>query len=43
MHSTKFRVNLPFGSGEEAKIDLQNGGHDGHLGFSIGMILATFN
>ena len=37
---TKFQVNWPFGSGEEAKINFQNGRHGGHLGFPIGMILA---
>ena len=42
MLPTKFGVNWPFGSGEEAKIDFQDGGHGGHLGFLIGMILATF-
>ena len=35
MLPSKFGVNWPFGSGEEA-----NGGH---LGFPIGMILATFD
>ena len=34
MHSTKFRVNWPFGLGEEAQIDFQEGGRGGHLGFS---------
>ena len=42
MLPTKFGVNWPFGSGDEAKIDFQDGGHGGHLGFLIGMILATF-
>ena len=36
---TKFQVNWPFGSGEEAKIDFQ----DGHLGFLIGTILSIFD
>ena len=40
MLPTQFQVNWPFGSGEEAKIDFQDGGHSGHLGFPIGMILA---
>ena len=40
MLPTKFQVNLPFGSGEEAKIDFHDGGH---LGFSIGTILAIFD
>ena len=42
MLPTKFGVNWPFCSGEEAKIDFQDGGHGGHLGFLIGMILAIF-
>ena len=37
----KFQVNWPFGSGE-AKNRFQDGGNDGHLGFLIGTILATF-
>ena len=41
MLPSKFEVNWPFGSGEEAKI--QDGGHGGHLGFPIGMILAIFD
>ena len=28
---------------EHFKIDFQDGGHGGHLGFSIGMILAIFD
>ena len=41
MLPSKFGVNWPFGSGEEAKkIDFQDGGH---LGFPIGMILAIFD
>ena len=36
----KFQVNLPFGSGEEAKIDFQDGRY---LGFPIGKILVIFN
>ena len=39
MLPSKFGVNWPFGSGEEAKIDFQGGGH---LGFPIGTILAIF-
>ena len=35
---TKFQVNWPLGSGEEAK----NRSQDGHLGFLIGTILAIF-
>ena len=42
MLPTKFRVNWPFGSGEEA-IDFQDGCHGGHLGFPIGTILAIFD
>ena len=42
MLPTKFRVSWPFGSGEEAKIDFQDGHHGGHLGFPIGMVLAIF-
>ena len=37
---TKFRVNWSVYSGEEAKIDFQDGGHGGHFGFQIGTILA---
>ena len=33
MLPTKFRVSWPFGSGEEAKIDFQDGRHGDHLGF----------
>ena len=39
MLPTKFRVNWPFSSEEEGKIDFQDGHH---LGFPIGTILATF-
>ena len=39
MLPTQFRVNWPFSSEEEGKIDFQ-GGH--HLGFPIGTILAIF-
>ena len=42
MLPTKFRVNWPFGSGEEAK-DFQDGCHGGHLGYPIGTILAIFD
>ena len=42
MLPTKFRVNWPFGSGKEAKIDFQDGHRGGHLGFSTGTILAVF-
>ena len=43
MLPTKFGVNWPFGSGEEEKIDFQDGSHGGHLGVLIGTILATFD
>ena len=43
MLPTKFRVNWPFSSGEEAKIDFQDGCHGGHFGFPIGTILAIFD
>ena len=43
MLPTKFQVNWPFGSGEEAKIDFQDGHHGGHLGFLIRTILALFD
>ena len=35
MLPTKFQDNWPFGSGEEAKIDLQDGGPGGQLGFPL--------
>ena len=37
---SKFGVNWPFGSGEEAKKNFQDGGH---LGFPIRTILAIFD
>ena len=43
MLPSKFGVNWPFGSGEEAKKRFEDGGHGGHLGFSIGTILAIFD
>ena len=43
MLPSKFGVNWPFGSGEEAKIDFQDGGHDSHLGFPIRTSLAIFD
>ena len=43
MLPSKFGVNWTFCSGEEAKIDFQDGHHGGHLGFPIGTILATFD
>ena len=39
MLPTKFQVNWIFASGEETKIDFQDGGH---LGFLIGTVLAIF-
>ena len=38
MLPSKFGVNWPFGSGEEAKIDFQDGGHGGNLGFQLNTI-----
>ena len=43
MLPTKFKVNWLFSSGEEAKIDFQDGRHGGQLRFSIGTILAMFD
>ena len=43
MLPSKFGVKWPFGSGEEAKRDFQDGCHGGHLGFPIGTILAIFD
>ena len=46
MLPSKFGVNWPFGSGEDAKkpkIDFQDGSHGGHIGFLIVMILAIFD
>ena len=40
MLPTKIQINWSFGSGEEAKIDFQDGGH---LGFPLGTILAIFD
>ena len=42
MHPTKFQVNWPFDSGEEGKIDFQDGSHGGHLGLQIRKILGIF-
>ena len=42
MLPANFRVNWPFGSGEEAKIDFQDGRHGDYLGIPIGTILAIF-
>ena len=43
MLPSKFGVNWPFSSGEEAKNNFQDGGRGGHLGFRIGTILAIFD
>ena len=43
MLPTKFKVNWPLGSGEEAKNIFQDGSHGGHLRFPIGTILAIFD
>ena len=49
MCPTKFQVNWPFSSGEEAKKknkkkkDFQDGSHGSHPGFPIGTILAIFD
>ena len=42
MLPTKFQVSWPFSSGEEAKIDCQDGRQGVPLGFLIRMILAIF-
>ena len=41
MIRTMFQDNWPFCSGEEAKTIFQDGGNDGHHGFSIGTISAS--
>ena len=41
--NTTFQVNWTFNSGEEAKLDFEDGGHVGPLGFPNGMILAIFD
>ena len=43
MLPSKFGVNWPFGSGEEAKIDFQDGCHGGHLRISDQHDLAIFD
>ena len=43
MLPTKFQVNWPFSSGEEAKLDFQDDSHGGHLGFLIGTIFALYD
>ena len=42
MPPTKFRVNWPLVQ-EKRKIDFQDGGNGGHLGFPMGTILAIFD
>ena len=43
MLPSNFGVKWPFSSEKKLKIDFQDGGHGGHLGFPIGMILAIFD
>ena len=43
MLPSKFGVNWPFGSGEEAKNGFSRWLPCGHLGFPIGTILSTFD
>ena len=43
MLPTKFRVNTPFGSGEESKKDFLDGPQGDHLAFPIGTISANFD
>ena len=43
MLPSKFGVNWPSVQEEKQKIDFQDGRHGGHLGFTIGMILAIFD
>ena len=44
MLPTKFKVNWSFDSGKKMrKIDFQDGGHGGHLGFPIKTLLAIFD
>ena len=40
--SKKSRVSWPFGSGDEGKIDFQDGRRGDHPGFPIGIIIAIF-
>ena len=42
MLPTKFQVNWPSSSGEERKINFQDGCHSGYPGFPIRTILAIF-
>ena len=43
MLPTKFQVNKLFSSGEQAKIEFEDGCLGDHLGFPSGKILATFD
>ena len=43
MLPTKFQVNWPLVQEKKRKIDFQDGCHGGHLGVSIGTILAIFD
>ena len=42
MLPTEFQVNWPIDSGEEEKMDFQEGRHGGQLRFPMGTILAIF-
>ena len=43
MLPAEFQVNRLFGSGEEVKINFQDGRHGGYLGFPIGTMLVIFD
>ena len=43
MPPTKFQDSWPFLQEKKRKIDFQDGGHGGHLGFPIRGILAIFD
>ena len=43
MFPTKFQVNWPLGSGEEANNRFQDGHHSLHLGFLFAKTLAIFD
>ena len=43
IRSTNFRVSWPFCTGENRKIDFEDSPHSDHLGYQIGMILASFD
>ena len=42
MLPTKFQINWLSFQEKKRKLDFQYGGHGGHLGYPIGMILAIF-